>query len=151
MQDVYARLGDCSSIADCAFLTRNVFCENGVPGEEVLNVIERNRNVYNEPSVISSHRLNYCCFIDERREKNLTRLDQILTKLDKQGYYYLTSAELASIYRKGWSKRRVGDKVLFRKWFMEADVPAYAANLSKGNHWLPASVVADPEKDYCFE
>jgi hypothetical protein len=30
----------------------------------------------------------------------------------------------------------------------EAKVPAYAAALPKGNYWLPASVVADEEKDY---
>lgn len=148
MQDVYAKLGDCSSIADCTFLTRNVFCESGVPGEEVLKVIKRNRNVYNEPSVISSHRINYCCFVDEKRKVAMDRLNDILTELDNEGYYYLTSAELASIYRKGWSKRRVGDKVLFRKWFPEAEVPAYAAELPKGNHWLPASVVTEKEKDY---
>ena len=148
MQDVYAKLGDCSSIADCTFLTRNVFCEMGVPKEDILKAIKRNRTVYNEPSVISSHRVNYCCFVDEKRKNAMDRLDEILTELDKEGYCYLTSAELASLYRSGWSKRVVGDKVLFRKWFPEAKVPAYAAALPKGNHWLPASVVTDEEKDY---
>lgn len=148
MQDVYAKLGDCSSIADCTYLTRNVFCEFNNTAEEVLRVISRNRTALKEPSVVSSHRLSYCCFIDERRENNLKRLDEILTELDKQGYYYLTSAELASLYRRGWSKRQVGDRVLFRKWFPEAKVPAYAADLPKGNHWLPASAVTEEEKDY---
>ena len=78
----------------------------------------------------------------------MDRLNDILTELDKEGYCYLTSAELASLYRSGWSKRVVGDRVLFRKWFPEAKVPAYAAALPKGNYWLPASVVTDEEKDY---
>ena len=147
MQDVYAKLGDCSTIADCTFLTRNVFCELGTPKEEVLSVIRRNRMEYREPSMVSTHRANYCCFVDSKREESLVRLDEILNELDKEGYYYLTSAELANLYRRGWSQRRIGDQILFRKWFPEADVPAYAAGLPKGNHRLPASVVTDSEKE----
>lgn len=136
MQDVYAKIGDCSKIADACYLTRNVFLECGNSLDEALNAINASFNVFKEPVVISSHRINYSCFNEDARQKRLQRLDDMLSELEKKGVIYLTSAELSSIYRKGCSARKIGDRILFRKWFDNAVVPDYAADLPTGNFLL---------------
>lgn len=148
MQDVYAKIGDCSKIADACYLIRNVFCEASNTAEEVLKTIDTVLKIHKEPAVISTHRCNYCTFNEEARAKRMARLDEILTELDKQGVYYLTSAELSSIYRKGYSERRIGDKILLRKWFENAAVPAYTADLPKGNHFVDATEQTEIDNDY---
>lgn len=136
MQDVYAKIGDCSKIADACFLTRNVFLEVGNSLDEAVTTVSKVLKIYKEPVVISSHRANYCGFDRDVVKQRLERLDAVLSELDKMGVYYLTSAELSSIYRKGCSARKVGSKTLFRKWFDNAITPDYAEDLPVGNHWL---------------
>ncbi len=136
MQDVYAKIGDCSKIADACFLTRNVFLEVGNSLDEAVTTVSKVLKIYKEPVVISSHRANYCGFDRDVVKQRLERLDAVLSELDKMGVYYLTSAELSSIYRKGCSARKVGSKTLFRKWFDNAITPTYAEDLPVGNHWL---------------
>ena len=136
LQDVYAKIGDCSKIADACCLTRNVFLEKGDELDAVLKAVSRTFKYHCEPVVISSHRANYCNFNDEISAKHLERLDKLLSELDRMGVYYLTSAELSSIYRKGFSARKSGSRTLVRKWFDNAIVPDYAGDLPVGNHWL---------------
>lgn len=150
LQDVYAKMGDFDIQSGTICLTRNVFCESGITADSVLNAARMSHNTFREPAVISSHRANYCSFDAALRAQNLERLDAILTEFDRRGVYYLTSTELSSIYEKGWSARQVGDKILYRQWFENIEVPGSVSHLGKGNHWLPASTVIEPENDYVF-
>ena len=148
MQDVYAHIGDCRPMADCAYLTRNVFCEVGTPLEEVRRTIHNAHRFYKEPAIISMHRNNYCSLNEARDEANYDRLETLLQTLDNEGACYLTSAELASLYVRGWSARRIGQRQLFRRWKGDAKVPACADGLAPGAHWLPLEADMTLKKDY---
>ena len=120
MQDVYARMGDIDEKLDVAFLVRNVFLESADTLEDVQRVIEKVWTVYREPAVVSTHRENYCSFDSGHVEACLERLDRLLAWLAGRGAYFLTSAELGDLYRRGWSERRIGGDVMRRKWFDDA-------------------------------
>ena len=139
MQDVYARMGDGCDKLDVAFLTRNVFWESDNTLEEVQRTIEKVWTVHREPAVISTHRSNYCNFELGCAEERLERLDRLLAWLAGKGAYFLTSAELGDLCRRGWSERRIGKNSLRRKWFENAGKPEWPV----GDHLAPSGRPAD--------
>ncbi|MBQ6473645.1 MAG: hypothetical protein IJJ33_16785, partial [Victivallales bacterium] len=150
-QDIYARLGDIPSVAEAACLVRNVFCEADASLDEVLRAAKAVHGTHHEPIVVSSHRSNYASFAPGRDATNLERLDALLTAFDRMGACYLTSAELASLCLAGCSARRIGNRVLFRRWFDNARIPLFAEGLPVGVHWLSADKASPPDRDFALE
>lgn len=144
MQDVYARLGDCDPLLNATFLTRNVFMEYGHSSDDVLQAVTANFTRHREPAVISTHRANYCGWNPGRQDASLERLHTVLTTLSRNGAIFLTSGELADLYRQGWSCRRFNRQCLLRKWFDSAIGPDFIADLPAGDHLLaPATLPPD--------
>lgn len=144
MQDVYAQIGDYQPVLDAVFLTRNVFMEHGTSVEEVLNTVERVWNFHREPAVISTHRCNYCSLDPGYKAGNLKRLAAVLEALCRRGALFLTSGELGDLYRQGWSERKIGNKVLYRKWFDDAGI----SRMPPGNHLLASKPVPPGQQDH---
>ncbi len=126
MQDVYAKIGDYNELRDVIYFTRNAFFESGMaPGREhsdenVLTLVEKHLQTYNEPVVISSHRINYAALDEEKVAQRLLDLQRLLDGLCKMKMHFLTTLEVGQLYRKGWSMRKFGDKTIFRKWHDKA-------------------------------
>lgn len=126
MQDVYAKIGDYNELRDVIYFTRNAFFESGMaPGKEhsaenVLRLVERHMQTYNEPVVISSHRINYAALDEEKVAQRLLDLQRLLAGLCNMKMHFLTTFEVGQLYRKGWSMRMFGDKTIFRKWHDQA-------------------------------
>ncbi len=114
-QDIYARMGDYNPKLDLVYLTRNLNFEVETLGN-ALKYLERTFNKNREPAVIQLHR-GYICHSDDARVKERVELlDQFLGKMSERGVIFITSGELASLYRQGYSLRKVGTKTVFRKW-----------------------------------
>ncbi len=130
-QDTYTKLGDYDPMLDVVYLTRNAFFEAdssdkrryGISGEDLMKVIERNFGSFGEPSVISTHRSAYVSFDSAQETARLAELESLLALLEKRGVFFLTTSELGSLYRNGWSLRPFGGKQIFRKW-AECEVPS---------------------------
>ena len=129
-QDTYRKIGDYDPLLDVVYLTRNAFFEVdpadrrlfGISGAELMKVIERNFKVYGEPAVISTHRSAYVSHDPEMEAVRLRELENLLALLEKRGVLFLTTSELGSLYRNGWSLRSFGTRKIFRKW-SECEVP----------------------------
>lgn len=157
-QDTYTKLGDYDPMLDVVYLTRNVFFEAdssdkehyGISGEDGMKVIESNFRSFMEPSIISTHRSAYVSFDPAQEAARLAELESLLALLEKRGVFFLTTSELGSLYRNGWSLRSFGGKQIFRKW-SECEVPSgFEKGLelpslkevsirekSLGNYWIP--------------
>lgn len=101
------------------YMTRNVWFEphdSGVPAEEAFAACENNFTKYKDPAIIQPHRINYCVFPEDIAEKRLKELDRLLEMLSNRGVYFLTTAELSDIYRQGYSKRKLSNGTVLRKW-----------------------------------
>ena len=122
MQDIYTHLGDYNQNYDVTYMTRNAIFEAGmVPGvehsaEDVLAVAKRNIETFNEPSIISTHRINYASLDEEMIERRLNELEKLLCGLTKMNVNFLTTGEISQIYRYGWSVRHAGNKTVIRKF-----------------------------------
>lgn len=122
MQDVYANIGDYDEMKDVVYMTRNAFFESGMAPswndsvEEVLTVVKRNIDKFSEPSIISTHRINYVSLDDEIMERRLSELEKLLHRLSEMSVHFLATSEVAQLYRRGWSARKFGDKTILRKW-----------------------------------
>lgn len=92
------------------YLTRNVFFEpscfspafSSHPVEKCLKGIERAFR-WGKPAIISSHRVNYIGFIDEKnRSRNLEHLDNLLSSIIKRwpDVEFMTSVELGNLIAK---------------------------------------------------
>ncbi len=131
-QDVYASLGAYQPELDAVYLTRNAFFEMNASNQdcagnsagEILQVFQRNQKQYNEPSIISTHRINYCSSSEAVTRLRLQELDRLLSLLEEAGVCFLSSHELSELYRQGWSRR--GN--ILRKWCDNAEVPDFAAD-----------------------
>ena len=66
--------------------------------------------------MIQPHRVNYSAFPERVVSDRLNELDRLLGMLSKRGVYFLTSAELSDIYRQGYSKRKISNGTVLRKW-----------------------------------
>jgi hypothetical protein len=129
MQNVYEKIGNFNPSLNSVYITRNVFFEcamfTGAAGghstEEVVPVINNRLNVLNEPAVISTHRLNYVNLDNGLVELRFRELEKLLAALQKKGAYFLTTGEVADLYRSGWSCRKFGKQAVLRKWAKDAD------------------------------
>ena len=118
-QDPDARCGDYDVEKNIIYMTRNVWFEphdSGVPAEEAFAACENNFTKYKDPAIIQPHRINYCVFPEDIAEKRLKELDRLLEMLSNRGVYFLTTAELSDIYRQGYSKRKLSNGTVLRKW-----------------------------------
>ena len=128
MQDAYSKIGDYNELKDVVYITRNAFFESGMaPGwddsaEDVLSVVKRNIKEFNEPAIISTHRINYVSFDNEMVEKRYFELEKLLNGLSKMKINFLTTSEVGQLYRQGWSERKFGSKTILRKWHKDACV-----------------------------
>jgi hypothetical protein len=126
MQDIYAKIGDYNESSDVVYMTRNAFFESGMaPGWEdsaadVLSVVKRNIEVFNEPAVISTHRINYVSLNEQMVDMRYFELEKLLQGLCEMGVCFLTTAEVSQMYRQGWSARPFGNKTILRKWHEDA-------------------------------
>lgn len=116
-QDPWMPMGAYNRFYDLTYLSRNVFFEfarQGAPdAESVLPVFERCWKG-GEPALVSVHRGNF-------RPEAYGRAGALLDRLAARGdARFLTSAEVVSLYRRGWSLRSRGRDRLLRKWSPEA-------------------------------
>jgi hypothetical protein len=128
MQDIYAKIGDYNEIKDVVYMTRNAFFESGMaPGwndsaDDVLRVAKQNIKEFNEPTIISTHRINYVSLDEEMIEKRYSELEKLLQGLSQMKMNFLTTVEVSQLYRQGWSARKSGDKTILRKWHEDARI-----------------------------
>ncbi len=100
-------IGDFNEFYNLVYLSRNVFFEctgsNKNSSAPVKTAFEASWR-RGEPAVTSSHRAHY---IGDKQEEDREELRKLLFHLrGKNGVRFLSSPEIASIYRKGWSIRR---------------------------------------------
>ncbi len=151
-QNVYTCLGAYQPELDAIYLTRNAFFEldgfsrdgGGNSATEVLRVFQRNQKQYNEPAIISTHRSNYCSFNSGINRIRLQELGRLLTLLKDAGVSFLSSHELAELYRLGWSRR--GN--ILRKWCDDAELPEFDAHLFRLPGLKPVSGASPPAGNY---
>ncbi len=128
MQDIYAKIGDYNEIRDVIYITRNAFFESGMaPGwndsaADVLRAVTRNLDEFCEPSIVSTHRINYVSLDKKMVEKRFSELGKLLDGLCKMGVHFLTTSEVSQLYRQGWSVRKFGNKTILRKWHKNAKI-----------------------------
>jgi hypothetical protein len=120
-QDVYTPLGGYNEVDDLVYLSRNVWFEQFLTDEsqnaEAVLRVSKKRWEENEPAIISTHRIHYASLNKERMNKSLAELKKLLSGFVMvKGVHFLTSAELGSIYRNGWSIRQIGKRRILRKW-----------------------------------
>lgn len=141
-QNPWVPMGAFNRFYDLIYLTRNVFFESTqnakITPEYTLSVIKK-RWEENEPAVIQSHRTHY---LKDRKEEGLEKLERLLNLLsDIPDVRFLTSAEVASLYRKGWSVRTGKRGHILRKW-TDDKVPVIM-------EWAVKKIVSIPEeKDF---
>jgi hypothetical protein len=129
MQNVYQKIGGYNETLGAVYLTRNVFFEclyngserSGHSAAEVLSVIERCFGAYNEPAMVSTHRTNYVSFDSEMTKMRYNELERLLRALQERGVFFLTSGEVAELYRSGRSLRKFGGRAVFRRWAANAE------------------------------
>ena len=124
--------------------------------EEVLTVVKRNIDKFSEPSIISTHRINYVSLDDEMMERRLSELEKLLHRLSEMSVHFLATSEVAQLYRRGWSARKFGDKTILRKWHEDSgniDVDAPESVFSLDNQRSLASRDLDklPVGNYLLE
>ena len=129
MQNVYEKIGNYNPSLNAVYITRNVFFEctsggNATGGhsvQEMIPVISNRLKVLNEPAIISTHRINYVSLNKELVELRCRELEKLLAALEGKGAYFLTTGEVADLYRSGWSLRQFGKQAVLRKWVKDAD------------------------------
>lgn len=109
-QDISTPMGAWNPETDVVYLSRNVFFEPGFdPEYSFEKIIADIEAVWqrNEPAVLSSHRLNYAAWDERITGRGLAELERLLARLAKRGNVnFLTTAEVAAIYREGRSTRK---------------------------------------------
>lgn len=132
-QDPDVPLGAYDPVLDVTFMIRNVFFEcAGNPDQHADSVFDiiRTRWSEGEPAMISTHRANYVSLDAERAETGFSELQRLLELLLKEAdTRFLTTAEVADIYRQGWSLRTWDGQGILRV-FSEDATPARL----KGDH-----------------
>lgn len=129
LQNVYEKIGNYNPAINAVYNIRNVFFEctmdkspaRGHSVEEVIPVINNRLKVLNEPAIISTHRLNYISLDKELVDLRCKELEKLLASLQEKGAYFLTTGEVADLYRSGWSSRHFGKQAVLRKWVKDAD------------------------------
>ncbi len=116
-QNPWVPMGAYNRFYDLIYLSRNVFFEctrdSNLTTEFVRSVIEK-RWDNNEPAIIQSHRTHY---VGSRKREGLEKLGRMLDLLSRTpDVRFLTSAEVAWLYRKGWSTRLHKKGCILRKW-----------------------------------
>lgn len=117
-QDPNVPLGAYDPVIDVVYMVRNAFFECAANPDQsadvVLDVI-RARWSENEPAIISTHRANYVSLDPARAETGFAELRRLLRSLSADTpARFLTTAEVADIYRQGWSLRSCGDRRILR-------------------------------------
>jgi hypothetical protein len=121
LQNVYEKIGNYNPVLNAVYITRNVFFECGHSAEEILPVIDRCLNGFNEPAIISTHRINYASLDKALVERRYRELEKLLGALRGKKVCFLTTGEVAGLYRNGWSVRQFGKQAVLRKWAKDAD------------------------------
>ncbi|MFO7948428.1 MAG: hypothetical protein R6V19_16620 [Armatimonadota bacterium] len=117
--------GDLREDIEMTYLNRNTWLEPLGEGDlegrrhakhaydEVIAAWENNR-----PAICSSHRKNYVSFVDEQVENGYRQAAWWLEKLvnEHPDLYFLTSWEVAQMYRQGASIQLLGDHAVARNW-----------------------------------
>jgi hypothetical protein len=116
-QNPWVPMGGYNRFYDLTYLARNVFFEcsgdKNLTAESVVPVIERCWEA-KEPAIISSHRTHYT---GGNRVVGLEKTGRLLELLgEKKGARFLTSSEVVSLYRRGWSVRLHKKGYILRNW-----------------------------------
>ena len=124
-QDPDVPLGAHDPVLDVVYMTRNVFFEcAGNPDQSadvVLDVI-RTRWQEGEAAMISTHRANYVSLDPQRVETGFRELRELLASLTEHtDARFLTTAEVADLYRQGWSLRTWADRSILRVYAEDAE------------------------------
>ncbi len=117
-QDESVQIGEYDPVKDVVYMIRNVFFEMNAEPKSTLKLIRKCIGKYNEPAVVSTHRNKYT---KPDASRGLAELSLLLQGLAKENFYFLSTSEVSSLYRNGWSKRHCpGKGWIFRKWNKDA-------------------------------
>ena len=110
---------------DMTYLSRNCYLEplgsgdlNHTNGAIPAAQAALNNWQHGLPTVCSSHRKNFLSFIEEETENGYDQAAWFFDKLTSEhpDIYFLTSWELAQMYRQGASLEFFGDHIIARNW-----------------------------------
>lgn len=124
-QDPSVPIGAHDPVLDVVYMVRNVFFEcaaNPAQSADAVFDVIRARWLEGEPAMISTHRANYVSLDPQRIESGFRELRRLLESLTTAtATRFLTTAEVADLYRRGWSLRACGRRRVLRIY---ADAPA---------------------------
>ncbi|MFW6058819.1 MAG: hypothetical protein ACODAQ_01475 [Phycisphaeraceae bacterium] len=125
-QDARCPMGGSNPELEMVYLSRNVHADGAAfrnAPDEAAPLVAAIHACWrrDEPAVMNTHRNNYVSLDAQRAQAGRRMLGDVLERLvtEAPNVCFLTTHELAQLYRQGYSVRRVGEECVVRQWSPE--------------------------------